>query len=149
VNENVPVRLGFMWNMQTVRVFVDGNLVSTVSQAQKRNFINLNFSPVRRVKYLRASGGQRSSLNEILFNDTTIAEMENVVKGNMDNYFLSCFTVKDESRVKPAMMSGETAGLIKEQCKASCFESQNQVSFKFIYLTRTFSLTFRFVTLKH
>jgi hypothetical protein len=133
VNEDVPVRLGFMWNMQNLRVFVDGNLVSTVTRAQKRNFISLNFSPLRRVKFLRAAV-KRTTINELLFNDTALVDMETVVKGNLDSYFLSCVAAKDESAVKSKTTVLTSDALsVADQCRALCFEQSNQVSFQFLF----------------
>ena len=124
----MPVRLGFIWNMQTVRVVVDGITLTTLSETRKRAFTDLNFTPIRFVKYLRPAP-QRTTLNEILFNDTSLAELaESMAKGPSANYFLSCFTAKDESKLKAKTLSFDSGiGSINQQCQIACFSSFNQV----------------------
>lgn len=122
-----------------MKVYVDGVVITAVNKPVKRPFVNLNFSPIRYFKYLKPVSG-RTRVNEMLFNDTALAELESVVKGSDSNYFLTCYQPTNEAQTPGIVISTTSNTKQSSQpvgfdfCKDICFNKSSQVSELILYI---------------
>lgn len=81
-NENSTIRLGFIWDTKTLKVYVDGFLYQTITEPVVRPYWGLNYNPIKYVKSFLPENQQGVTvINDLLFNDTTSELLEPTVKG--------------------------------------------------------------------
>lgn len=85
----------------------------------------LNYNPVKQVKSLINKPGF-TSIASALFNDTVLDSTDAAIRGNQRDYYLGCFTPKNEKQV---VINNALTGAsnLEDQCKQACFNSSSQI----------------------
>lgn len=119
-------RIGYIWNRNSLEIYVDGSEHENIVTPSKRAYLDLNFNPIKTYHFF-SNNGKQTILNQIWFADNLVDSSKKYILGEESDYLIGCYVfIREPDNSKSLLYDPNMAYFL--QCKELCKISKSKVN---------------------